>query len=256
MKKDIIQKIVVRGKLLLFMFLVSNYLHCQHVKRNDLSMQDNSVKKFNYSSLIIPTSLITFGFVGLESGAIKRLNNQVQKSIKHRIPVDDYSQYAPFLSVYGLNAIGVDGMHNFKNRTIILGTAYLTMCLCVNGLKYTIDADRPDGSSNNTFPSGHTATTFMGAEFLYQEYKEKSVWIGVAGYLVAGFTGCCRMANNKHWFNDVIGGAGIGILSTKIAYWLYPILKRTIFKDKKDLNGMIAPFYNGEGYGMSLTLVF
>lgn len=29
------------------------------------------------------------------------------------------------------------------------------------------------------------------------------------------------MYNNKHWLGDVAAGAGIGILSTTLSYWLY-----------------------------------
>ena len=38
------------------------------------------------------------------------------------------------------------------------------------------------------------------------------------------------MYNNRHWLTDVAAGAGIGILSTKIAYWLYPFLNSKLFK--------------------------
>jgi membrane-associated phospholipid phosphatase len=92
--------------------------------------------------------------------------------------------------------------------------------------------ERPDGSSNNSFPSGHTANAFMGAEFLYQEYKDVSPWYGIAGYVVATGTGLFRMYNNRHWFSDVVAGAGFGILSTKVAYWIYPWMKEKIFKEK------------------------
>lgn len=33
---------------------------------------------------------------------------------------------------------------------------------------------RPDGSAKNYFPSGHTATAFMGAELLRKEYWDVS----------------------------------------------------------------------------------
>ena len=84
--------------------------------------------------------------------------------------------------MYGLNALGVKGKNNFKDRTIILGTAYLLMGGTVNILKRTGNVERPDGSSTNSFPSGHTATAFMGAEFLYQEYKDISILMLVCGH--------------------------------------------------------------------------
>jgi hypothetical protein len=43
-------------------------------------------------------------------------------------------------------------------------------------------------------------------------------------------------------------GAGIGILCTKTAYWLYPKCKTTFQKKKTSV--MIAPYYNGKEAGM------
>lgn len=108
------------------------------------------------------------------------------------------------------------------------------MATTVITIKETGTVWRPDHSSNNSFPSGHTATAFVGAEQLWQEYKERSIWYGIAGYSVAAGTGFFRMYNNKHWFSDVAMGAGIGIISTKIAYWLTPlIVKETSTKQSQ-----------------------
>lgn len=52
-------------------------------------------------------------------------------------------------------------------------------------LKSVTKVERPDGSARNSFPSGHTAMAFMGAELLRREFWEVSPWIGVAGYVVA-----------------------------------------------------------------------
>ena len=79
---------------------------------------------------------------------------------------------------------------------------------------------RPDGSGYTSFPSGHTAEAFASAEFMRQEYKDVSPWYGIAGYAVATTTGILRLYNNKHWVRDVVAGAGFGILSTKLAYWI------------------------------------
>lgn len=85
---------------------------------------------------------------------------------------------------------------------------------------------RPDGSSRTSFPSGHTATAFMTATMLRHEYGHLSPWIGIGGYTVATGTGLMRMANNKHWLSDVLTGAGIGILSTEVGYYLGDLLFR------------------------------
>ncbi|NVN19820.1 hypothetical protein GUA46_15880 [Muricauda sp. HICW] len=64
------------------------------------------------------------------------------------------------------------------------------------------------------------------------------------------------MHNEKHWLTDIATGAGIGILSTKIAYWFHPMIKKTIFKDKEKTSGIVIPFYNGREYGLGLTSRF
>ncbi len=224
------------------------------------STKNKKPSGFKFKSLIIPSVFIGYGVVGQESGTLKDIDNRTKNEFREhddrKLNIDDFSQYSPFVSVYALNAMGVQGKHNFKDRTIVLGTAYLLMGGSVNLLKRTTKVTRPDGSSTTSFPSGHTATAFMGAEFLYQEYKDISVWYGVAGYVVAAGTGLFRLHNEKHWLTDIATGAGIGILSTKIAYWLHPIIKNTLFKDKEKTTGIVMPFYNGREYGLGLTLRF
>lgn len=90
---------------------------------------------------------------------------------------------------------------------------------------------------------------------MWQEYKDKSIWYGISGYLVATGTGVFRMYNNKHWLTDVAMGAGIGILSTKAAYWLYPILNEKIFKSKNKA-AIALPFYNGKQAGLAYSIQF
>jgi membrane-associated phospholipid phosphatase len=63
------------------------------------------------------------------------------------------------------------------------------------------------------------------------------------------------MYNNKHWFRDLLPGAGIGIASTKIVYWIYPAIKRKLFKDKP-MNTMIMPYYQTNGGGISMVYNF
>ena len=217
--------------------------------------------KFNYKQLIIPTVLIGYGFIGLESDQLKSFNTQIRDEVKedidNKITIDDFSQYAPAASVYALNAMEIEGKNNLKDRSIILATSYLMMSTTVFALKKITKVERPDGTSNNSFPSGHTANAFAGAEFLWQEYKDKSIWYGISGYIVATGTGLFRMYNNRHWLTDVAAGAGIGILSTKAAYWLFPYVKNTIFPSKENkVTSMIAPFYNGKQMGAGMVVQF
>lgn len=216
-------------------------------------------KNFDYKSLIIPSLLISYGIVSLESDYLKTLNydakEELAKHIDKRLTIDDFSQYAPAVAVYGLNLAGIHGKNNFKDRSIIAATSYLIVSTSVLTLKSTTKIERPDGSAKNSFPSGHTAVAFAGAELLYQEYKDVNIWYGISGYAVATTTGFFRMYNQRHWFSDVVMGAGIGILSTKIAYWLHPFITEKIFKSNNTkTTTMITPFYNGRQGGLGLVI--
>jgi hypothetical protein len=218
--------------------------------------------KFTYKQLIIPSILIGYGVIGLESDQLKswnlQLRDEVKEDIDEKTSIDDFSQWAPAASVFALDAFGVKAKNSLRDRSAILVTSYVIMSGTVFGLKSLTKVERPDGTSKNSFPSGHTATAFAGAEFLWQEYKDKSIWIGITGYAVAAGTGAFRVYNNRHWITDVIAGAGIGILSTKIAYWINPIIKRTLFggKEAKASTSFIMPMYDGSHVGLSFVKTF
>ena len=246
-------------KKLLIILLFIPLISFKKKKKNDTIHKTPNIK-LNYKSVIIPSVLIGYGIIGIDNDALKLFNHEIQEElnehIDNKVKIDDISQFVPSLSVYALNALGIKGKNNFKDRTIILGTASLIMGSTVTGMKKLTSIERPDGSNKFSFPSGSTAIAFMGAEFLYQEYKDVSIWYGISGYLVATGTGFLRMYNNRHWFTDVVTGAGIGILSTKIAYWIHPVVKKTLFKDKKEIDGFVIPFYNGKEYGLALSMSF
>ncbi|HSZ32377.1 MAG TPA: phosphatase PAP2 family protein [Puia sp.] len=88
-----------------------------------------------------------------------------------------------------------------------------------------------------------------------QEYKNVSLWYGISGYVVAGSVAYLRMYNNKHWLNDVVAGAGFGILSTRLAYILYPKMKK-IFSHTPLHNSAIMPGYQNNTFGLNFIHVF
>jgi membrane-associated phospholipid phosphatase len=94
----------------------------------------------------------------------------------------------------------------------------------------------------------------MGAEFLAQEYSDKSVWYSVAGYTIAATTGVFRMYNRDHWFSDVVAGAGFGIISTKAAYLIYPYLRNKLTHKSKDgKSTMFMPTYQNGAVGLAFA---
>jgi hypothetical protein len=207
--------------------------------------------------LIIPGAFITYGFIALENDKLLALDNYIKNEIREDHPlfhtkIDNYLQYSPAVVVYGLNAMGIKGKNNFRDRTMIYLLSNGIMGVTVQSLKSITKVQRPDGFGTNAFPSGHTATAFAAAEFLRQEYKEVSPWYGIAGYTAATSTAILRMYNNRHWFRDLLPGAGIGILSTRVAYWLYPAIKRKLFKNKP-MNTIVLPCFNNGTGGITLV---
>lgn len=58
------------------------------------------------------------------------------------------------------------------------------------------------------------------------------------------FSGCrCSFPavyNGRHWVNDVLAGAGIGILSARIGYWMLPVYRRLFGWDKTDKMNVVS----------------
>jgi hypothetical protein len=249
-----------RRILVVILLFIFNILNAQIISKNDsLQIIKPQNLKFKTKQLVIPAVLFTYGIVAIESDYLKLVNtelrDELKESIDEKITIDDFTQYAPAVSVYAINNLGIKGKNNLRDRTIILGTSYLLMGTSVYALKNLTKIERPDGSSNNSFPSGHTATAFAGAEFLWQEYKDVNIWYGITGYAVAIGTGLFRIYNARHWLSDVVMGAGIGILTTKIAYWIFPYVDNYIFKSNKNVSStLIAPFYNGNQMGVGMLI--
>lgn len=224
------------GKILLTWFVITQAVSAsgQNSRYRPIDFSD-SVYQVSVRKMIVPLVLAGYGFAQFSVAPILDLNLRVRSEITDRVKtpcrIDNYTQYAPAAAVYGLNLMGISGKHNLVDRSVILATSGVIMGISVVGFKQLTHIQRPDGSTYNSFPSGHTATAFACAEFLFQEFKDRSLWYGVAGYAVAAGTGFLRMYNNRHWLTDVVAGAGFGILSTKVAYWLFPRIKKQFFKD-------------------------
>lgn len=140
---------------------------------------------------------------------------------------DDYLQYAPAVAMLAMKAGGVEGRSSWGRMLVSDAFSAGLMALTVNSLKNTIHVKRPDGSARNSFPSGHTATAFMTATMLHKEYGlTRSPWYSIGAYSVATATAVSRMMNNKHWLSDVMVGAGVGILSTEVGYFLADLIFR------------------------------
>lgn len=109
-----------------------------------------------------------------------------------------------------VGASGFNFVHMTGSPRHDLGLALMRAGVVTYGLKSSVEERRPDGSGDDSFPSGHTSISFAGAEFIRKTYGWG--W-GVPAYAAASFVGWSRVHTQDHWGHDVAIGAAIGVLS-------------------------------------------
>ncbi len=115
-----------------------------------------------------------------------------------------------------------EGLKQFiASGAITLGATY--------ALKYAVDDTRPNGG-RRSFPSGHTASAFVGAAFIHYRYGWE--W-GLPAELAATAVAVSRVDGNFHRWRDVIASAAIAHAS---AYFLV---------DHMDDNVTLMPMIGG-----------
>lgn len=167
-----------------------------------------------------------------------------------QVRLDDAFQYIP-LGAEVLLGFGVPAVHPFRERVALSLTSYAVMMTLTQGSKYLLDVQRPYGG-RRSFPSGHTAAAFLGAELIRMDYGNA---YGAAAYAIAVATGFLRMYNDRHWMSDVLGGAAIGVLSAHIGHWLLPF-ERSVFGWNGSAAVVALPYAAPGQYGFSLAMTF
>jgi membrane-associated phospholipid phosphatase len=82
--------------------------------------------------------------------------------------------------------------------------------LITQSLKYATQRERPDGSGNNSFPSGHAADTFAFATALERHLGWR---FAVPGYIFSSYVAISRLPANRHWLSDAVFGSAVGIIA-------------------------------------------
>lgn len=216
--------------------------------------------KFKPVQLITPLSMIAVGTAGYYWKGFHKLNEKVRDGMTdirgdHYLHFDDYIQYVPVAAYLGLGFYKGGRKLDWRERVAVGVTAYLAMTAITNIGKHTFKEKRPDSKARNSFPSGHTATAFTGAELVRKEFG----WaIGSGAYVVATGVAFLRLYNGRHWLNDVIAGAGIGILSAQIGYWMLPHYRKWFHWDKKKTSDVCVamPSYSDGTFAMNFMYVF
>lgn len=134
---------------------------------------------------------------------------------------EDYAvAAAPFAINWALKAAGVKSQSSTQRMITANAMALALHVGLTQGIKTAVDEPRPNGVDNKSNPSGHTSLAYMSAAILSREYGYLSPWVTVGSYGCATATQYLRMRHNNHWINDTFIGAGIGMLSVDLAYYL------------------------------------
>ncbi len=219
------------------LFISVTNCKAQYTDSLSSSLVHNDFWKSSFTKKTIVPAVL-FGITAItwsKKEEIREVRNRYIPTFRYHF--DDYLQYAPGATVLALNAIGIKGKHSPKRMLISYGFSMAIMGVLVNSIKRTAGVQRPDASSKNSFPSGHTAMAFTNATVLHKEYgMYRHPLYSVGGYTAATVTALGRGLNNRHWLTDVLTGAGMGIASTELGY----LLANQILKNR----GMNTPLRN------------
>ena len=177
----------------------------------------------DFGHLFRPSSAVVLGIGGAGSAAVHPRDEEITTRLAANVGTrarlfrpggeigNAPEQAALALAVYivgrssdrpGLTATGVD-----------LAQAQIVNGVLTQGLKFTVDRTRPNGS-RHSFPSGHTSATLATAAVIQQHYGWK---LATPFYAVGMYVGVSRMVNRKHFASDVIFGAAVGLASGRAA---------------------------------------
>jgi len=111
-------------------------------------------------------------------------------------------------------AIYIYGRSKDQPRVSHVGMDLLRALLISEGMvqtiKFSTGRERPDGSDNHSFPSGHAADTFAFATALERHLNWKYF---VPAYAFSTYVAFSRVPANRHWLSDAMFGTTVGIIA-------------------------------------------
>lgn len=138
---------------------------------------------------------------------------------------DDHMQFASYGLQLAMRCGGATGRSRTWGEMLTAdGIGALGTAAIVLSVKSGVQRMRPDGSTANSFPSGHTATAFLGAELFNLEYGADYPLLSHLQYLFATSVAFGRMANNRHWYSDVLWGGLIGVSMAHVGYLMSDLI--------------------------------
>ena len=175
--------------------------------------------KVKPTSLILPLSLFALGTYSIHQTtfinrfAIKDWRNRTSPSFN--TDIDDYLQHLGLVGGFAVGAFGKkDKLWLYTKRVLFTEIVTNTFIQIIKKQSHIL---RPNDSDYLSFPSGHTTEAFAGAILFNDHFARGKPLLQVISLSAATSVGVMRVLKNRHWANDVIAGAGFGILSAKLS---------------------------------------
>lgn len=148
------------------------------------------------------------------------------------------------IGLYSLSALAIatPAIKGDKQGAFQAAGSIAAASLITNGLKETFPERRPDGSNRRSFPSGHTSVSFAAAASLYNRQGKA---VGIPAFAIASLVGVARIEADKHFYYDVLVGAGIGLASGLL-----------ITRDRPQRSAALIPWGDTKGGGIAFAMRF
>jgi membrane-associated phospholipid phosphatase len=141
----------------------------------------------------------------------------------------------------------------FRAASYDMSQAVVVNFLYTFALKHATQRERPDGSDNLSFPSGHASNAFACASVWAEQYGWKGA---LPGYFAASLVAGSRLAAKKHRLSDVVAGATLGyIVGKSVVRWDAKPSRKPI-PVKKQIRVGPATALDGSGLGLRVDVVF
>ena len=177
---------------------------CLHGQTISLNSIENGLKTTlkSKNTQVVLTSGLALTFFASKYDDIIKTNNENKSLLPSRL-----SQVGDFWGILSPLAVWAIMLKSNMNKDYV-SNAFAANIMSTYAIKSLSQRQRPDGSNNYSFPSGHTSNSFLAAELINQI---EGMPLSIPFYLLSINTALSRINDKKHFLSDVVFGAAIGI---------------------------------------------